>query len=137
LTKKAGTYVPKDVYEPPSRQLVVSNAKFKKFKIVDANEDRRVQLVFEDREDEVHEGVVELHESLMNITKKHVIEKEAIEAQPSTTTKLRDRYREVGSKIKSLRSEKELEAYGFKEVPYKTKQLGDDGKPKLKAKSIY
>ena len=137
MTKKAGAYVPKDVYEPPSRQLVVSNAKFKKVKIVDANEDRRVQLVFEDREDEVREGVVELHESLMNITKKHVIEKEAIEAQPSTTIKLRDRYREVGSKIKSLRTEKELEVYGFKEVPYKTKQLEDDGKPKVKAKSIY
>lgn len=121
MTKEAGVYIPKDVYEPPSRQLVLSNAKFKKVKIFDENEDRRVQLVFEDREDEVREGVVRLHESLMNITKKNVIEKEAIEAQVRNPIKLKDRYREVGSKIKSIRSEKELEAYGFKEVPSKTK----------------
>ena len=121
MTKEAGTYVPKDVYEPPSRQLVVSNAKFKKLKIFDSKEDRRVQLVFEDREEEVQEGVVKLHESLLNITKKNVIEQEAIDSQPRTAIKLKDRYREVGSKIKSLRSEKELEAYGLKEVVTKTK----------------
>ena len=121
MTKEAGAYVPKDVYEPPTRQLVVSNAKFKKLKIFDTKEDRRVQLVFEDREEEVREGVVKLHESLLNITKKNVVDKEAIEAQPRTTIKLKDRYREVGSKIKSLRSEQELEAYGLKEAAPKTK----------------
>lgn len=126
MTKELNTYVPKDVYEPPSRQLVVSNAKFKKLKIFDTKEDRRVQLVFEDREEEVQEGVVKLHESLLNITKKNVIEKEAIDAQPifnnnNHSIKLKDRYREVGSKIKSLRSEKELEAYGLKEATTKTK----------------
>jgi hypothetical protein len=110
LTKAVGAYVPKDVYEPPSRQLVVSNAKFKKLKIFDSKEDRRVQLVFEDREEEVQEGVVKLHESLLNIAKKNVVDKEAIDAQPRTAIKLKDRYREVGSKIKSLRSEQELEA---------------------------
>ena len=122
MTKEAGAYVPKDVYEPPTRQLVVSNAKFKKLKLFDAREDRRVQLVFEDREEEVQEGVVELHASLLNITKKNVVDKEeAIDAQPRTTIKLKDRYREVGSEIKSLRSEKELEAYGLKEAAPKTK----------------
>lgn len=100
---------------------MVSNAKFKKLKIFDSKEDRRVQLVFEDREEEVQEGVVKLHESLLNITKKNVIEQEAIDSQPRTAIKLKDRYREVGSKIKSLRSEKELEAYGLKEVVTKTK----------------
>ena len=103
---------PNYIYEQPAKQLILSKKQFKGLQIKDRGDMRTVKFVFQDRENYQLDGVE-------NYLKSKLLPENlgpgTIEAFGKSYTNTKDlrkqkaRYASVNSRIKSLRSQSELE----------------------------